>query len=109
MSHRITWEEYKELVTKYNLVPNGYNASFRPNGEPEQHGLSNNPMYGKYKNKRCTVYHDRFGARVCKDLNSWYVWLMTKEDFEKSLIEMFKFLKDEQIKEKLNNLRSDFV
>lgn len=47
----ITWEEYKELVTKYNLVPNGFNASFRPNGEPEQHGLSNNPIYGKYKNK----------------------------------------------------------
>ena len=105
----ITWEEYKELVTKYNLEPNGFNTGFRPNGEPEQHSLPFLPKYGKYQGKRCAVYHDKFGARVRKDLDCWYTWLLTKEDFEKSLIEMFKFLKDEQIKEKLNNVRSDFV
>ena len=38
-----------------------------------------------------------------------YKELVTKEDVEVALNEMFKFLKDEQIKEKLNNARSDFV
>jgi hypothetical protein len=35
--------------------------------------------------------------------------MLTKEEVEEALIEMFKFLKDEQIKDKLNNARSDFV
>lgn len=105
----ITWEEYKELVTRYNLEPNSFNTGFRPNGEPEQHSLPFLPKYGKYQGKRCAVYHDKFGARVRKDLDCWYTWLLTKEEMEEALNEMFKFLKDEQIKEKLNNVRSDFV
>lgn len=99
----ITLEEYEELVKKYNLVPSSHNA------EVSMYSLPFLSKYGNYKGKPCAIYHDKFGARVCKDLNSWYVWLITKEDFEKSLIEMFKFLKDEQIKEKLNDARSDFV
>lgn len=99
----ITLEEYKELVAKYNLVP-ASNID-----EVSTYSLPFFPKYGKYQGKSCAIFHDKFGARVCKDLYSWYVWLITKEDFEKSLIEMFKFLKDEQIKEKLNGVRSDFV
>lgn len=44
-----------------------------------------------------------------KNLECWYTWLIAKEDVEVAFNEMFKFLKDEQVKEKLNNVRSDFV
>ena len=99
----ITWEEYKELVEKYNLVPSYHNA------ELSMYSLPFLSKYGNYKGKPCAIYHDKFGARVCKDLNSWYAWLITKEEMEVALNEMFKFFKDEQIKEKLNDARSDFV
>lgn len=97
----ITWEEYKELVTKYNLVTNSYNASM--------YSLPYLSEYGKYQGKLCAVYNENFGIKISRDLECWYTWLITKEDVEVALNEMFKFLKDEQIKEKLNNARSDFV
>ena len=109
MSHRITWEEYKELMTRYNLEPNSFNTGFRPNGEPEQHSLPHLPKYGKYQGERCAVFSENFGVKIRRDLEYWYTWLITKEEVEEALNEMFKFLKDEQIKEKLNNARSDFV
>lgn len=109
MIHRITWDEYKELVTKYNLEPNSYNTGFRPNGEPEQHSLPFVKKYGKYQGCRCAVFSECYGARVRKDLDNWYTWLLTKEDMEEALIEMFKFLKEEQMKDKLETLETDFV
>ena len=105
----ITLEEYKELVTKYNLEPNSFNTGFRPNGEPEQHSLPYLPKYGKYQGKLCAVYNENFGIKISRDLECWYTWLIAKEDVEVALNKMFKFLKAEQVKEKLNNARSDFV
>lgn len=67
------------------------------------------PKYGKYQGKRCAVYSEHFGVKISKDLECWYTWLIAKEDVEVALNEMFKFLKNEQVKEKLNNVRSDFV
>ena len=109
MSHRITWEEYKELVTKYNLEPNAFNAGFRPNGEPTQHAIPFLKKYGIYQGCRCTVFSEKYGARVSKDLDCWYTWLLTKEEMEEALIEMFKFLKEEQMKDKFESLETDFV
>ena len=105
----ITWEEYKELMSRYNLEPNSFNAGFMPNGEPKQHSLPFLTKYGKYQGKRCSVYSEYFGVKISRDLEYWYTWMITKEEVEVALNEMFKFLKDEQIKEKLNNVRSDFV
>jgi hypothetical protein len=48
-------------------------------------------------------------VKISRDFEYWYTWLITKEEVEEALNEMFKFLKDEQIKEKLNEARSDFV
>lgn len=109
MSHRITLEEYKELMARYNLEPNSFNTGFMPNGEPKQHSLPFLPKYGKYQGKRCAVYSEHFGVKISRDLEYWYTWMITKEEVEEALNEMFKFLKDEQIKEKLNDARSDFV
>ena len=64
----ITLEEYKELVTKYNLEPNSFNTGFRPNGEPEQHSLPYLPKYGKYQGKLCAVYNENFGIIISRDL-----------------------------------------
>ena len=97
----ITWEEYKELVTKYNLVTNSYNASM--------YSLPYFSKYGKYQGKLCAVYNENFGIKISRDLECWYTWLIAKEDVEVALNKMFKFLKAEQVKEKLNNARSDFV
>lgn len=97
----ITLEEYKELMAKYNLVHNAYNASM--------YSLPYFPKYGKYQGKLCAVYNENFGIKISRDFEYWYTWLITKEEVEEALNEMFKFLKDEQIKEKLNNARSDFV
>ena len=105
----ITWEEYKELMARYNLEPISFNTGFMPNGEPKQHSLPFLQKYGKYQGKRCAVYSEHFGVKISKDLEYWYTWMITKEEVEEALNEMFKFLKDEQIKEKLNDARSDFV
>ena len=109
MSHRITWEEYKELMVRYNLEPNSFNAGFMPNGEPKQHSLPFMQKYGKYKGLPCAVYSEYLGVKISRDFEYWYTWLITKEEVEVALNEMFKFLKDEQIKEKLTDARSDFV
>ncbi|MBO7212118.1 MAG: hypothetical protein J6V44_14110 [Methanobrevibacter sp.] len=109
MSHRITWEEYKELMAKYNLEPNSYNAAFMPNGEPKQHSIPFFQKYGKHQGHRCAVFSEYFGVKIRRDMEYWYTWLITKEEVEVALNEMFKFLKDEQIKERMNSVRSDFV
>ena len=103
MFHRITWKEYKELMAKYNLEPNSYNSVSK------QYSLPFLPKYVKYQGKLCAVYSEHFGVKISRDLEYWYTWMITKEEVEEALNEMFKFLKDEQIKEKLNDARSDFV
>ena len=108
MSHRITWDEYKELMTKYNLEPNSYNIGFTKNGEPKQYALPAIPKYGKYQGKRCSVYSEYFGVKVTRDLEYWYTWMVTKEEVEEALNEMFKFLKAEQVRERIKDARSDF-
>lgn len=81
----ITWEEYKELMAKYNLEPNYYNTESKP------HSLPFLPKYGKYQGKLCAVYSEHFGVKISRDLEYWYTWMITKEEVEEALNEMFKF------------------
>ena len=80
----ITWEEYKELMARYNLEPNSFNAGFMPNGEPKQHSLPFLPKYGKFQGKRCAVYSEYFGVKISRDLEYWYTWMITKEEVEEA-------------------------